>query len=92
MTKVLPASHLSRAISRISTEYRLQFAWPRRQQPQLTNGDVAIKDVPLVSADNQQQAPRKSLSMGALRQSGTTQIASVHKKRQPIANDHRRTG
>ncbi|XP_076668830.1 uncharacterized protein LOC143369153 isoform X3 [Andrena cerasifolii] len=34
----LPPSQLSKAISRISTEYRLQFAWPRR--PQLTNGEA----------------------------------------------------
>ncbi|KAK9298229.1 hypothetical protein QLX08_008384 [Tetragonisca angustula] len=39
----LPPSQLSKAISRISTEYRLQFAWPRR--PQLTNGETVAPGV-----------------------------------------------
>lgn len=80
---MLPASQLSKAISRISTEYRLQFAWPRRQQAQLTNGEVNADD-----------APRKSVNMGALRQGSivSSAPAPVHKKRQSTLVDHRRTG
>ncbi|OXU19241.1 hypothetical protein TSAR_016640 [Trichomalopsis sarcophagae] len=59
VTKTLPASQLSKAITRISTEYRLQFAWPRRQQHQLTNGEIIAhsKDEAL-SNEQQQQVPR----------------------------------
>ncbi|KAJ8664301.1 hypothetical protein QAD02_005963 [Eretmocerus hayati] len=97
-TKVLPTSQLSKAISRISTEYRLQFAWPRRQaQLQLTNGDVTSN---INHQNNQQQQtvdqqPRKSMSMGALRQGSMMSatgaaLAPVHKKRQSQTLDHRR--
>ncbi|PNF19390.1 hypothetical protein B7P43_G03610 [Cryptotermes secundus] len=61
-----PAGPLSNAIARISTEYRLQFAWPRAgrglstQDAKITTGSVL---------------PRKSLSMGAI------QPVPVHKKR-----------
>lgn len=85
VTKVLPASQLSKAISRISTEYRLQFAWPRRQQAALTNGEA--KD-----ADDAPPAPRKSVQAAGLRQGSIMAPAPVHKKRQVPTVDHRRTG
>ncbi|CAB0041493.1 unnamed protein product [Trichogramma brassicae] len=82
VAKVLPTSQLSKAITKISTEYRLQFAWPRKQQQALTNGEVN---------EAGQHPPRKSLSMGVLRQGslfgggggpgGAAPIAPVHKKR-----------
>lgn len=82
----MPASQLSKAISRISTEYRLQFAWPKRAQ--LTNGEVLH-----VTAAAGNILPRKSLSMGALKQ-GTfiscTGPVPVHKKR--AGDIHRRDG
>ncbi|XP_026673819.1 flocculation protein FLO11 isoform X2 [Ceratina calcarata] len=86
----LPPSQLSKAISRISTEYRLQFAWPRRSQ--LTNGeavpDVAAAGLPAGTTG----PPRKSLSMGALKQGiAPTGPAPVHKKR-PGDIDHKRDG
>jgi hypothetical protein len=61
-----PAGPLSNAISRISTEYRLQFAWPRAGKGRST------QDVKLASGS---VPPRKSLSLGAI------QPVPVHKKR-----------
>lgn len=59
---------LRKAISRISTEYRLQFAWPQGHHSR---------------ADSQQDSslPKKSLSMGAIKPSSQ---ASVHKKRNEL--------
>ncbi|XP_051156631.1 proteoglycan 4 isoform X3 [Leptopilina boulardi] len=84
-TSTIPSSQLSKAISRISTEYRLQFAWPRRQQ--LTNGDVALP----VAAAGSTGPPRKSLSMGALKQGIQPGPVPVHRKR-PGDIDHKREG
>jgi len=90
VTAALPPSQLSKAISRISTEYRLQFAWPRR--PQLTNGET---QAPIPAAGfpaGTTGPPRKSLSMGALKQGmAPTGPAPVHKKR-PGDFDHKRDG
>ncbi|XP_039303334.1 uncharacterized protein LOC105200057 isoform X8 [Solenopsis invicta] len=86
----LPPSQLSKAISRISTEYRLQFAWPRRSQ--LAN-DENQAPVPAAGVHaNIAGPPRKSLSMGALKQGmAPTGPAPVHKKR-PGDFDHKRDG
>ncbi|CAL7946461.1 unnamed protein product [Xylocopa violacea] len=87
----LPPSQLSKAISRISTEYRLQFAWPRR--PQLTNGETVAPGVAAAGLPaGTTGPPRKSLSMGALKQGiAPTGPAPVHKKR-PGDVDHKRDG
>lgn len=87
----LPPSQLSKAISRISTEYRLQFAWPRR--PQLTNGETVAPGVTAAGLPaGTTGPPRKSLSMGALKQGiAPTGPAPVHKKR-PGDVDHKRDG
>ncbi|XP_076280357.1 uncharacterized protein LOC143209056 isoform X12 [Lasioglossum baleicum] len=87
----LPPSQLSKAISRISTEYRLQFAWPRR--PQLTNGEIVVPGVTAAGMPaGTTGPPRKSLSMGALKQGiAPTGPAPVHKKR-PGDVDHKRDG
>lgn len=87
----LPPSQLSKAISRISTEYRLQFAWPRR--PQLTNGETMAPEVLAAGLPaGTTGPPRKSLSMGALKQGiAPTGPAPVHKKR-PGDVDHKRDG
>ena len=87
----LPPSQLSKAISRISTEYRLQFAWPRR--PQLTNGETVAPGVMTAGLPaGTTGPPRKSLSMGALKQGiAPTGPAPVHKKR-PGDVDHKRDG
>ncbi|XP_011057851.1 PREDICTED: proteoglycan 4 isoform X3 [Acromyrmex echinatior] len=89
-TSALPPSQLSKAISRISTEYRLQFAWPRR--PQLTNGETQAP-VPAAGVPGGTTGPpRKSLSMGALKQGMVPSgPAPVHKKR-PGDFDHKRDG
>ncbi|XP_047103641.1 microtubule-associated protein 1B-like [Schistocerca piceifrons] len=76
MTSSLPpttttGNPLSSALSRISTEYRLQFAWPRGGR---TKTDI-MSTVPGNAASG---PPRKSLSMGAIRSTGP---APVHKKR-----------
>ncbi|XP_053596370.1 mucin-5AC isoform X4 [Microplitis demolitor] len=89
---VLPASQLSKAISRISTEYRLQFAWPRRAQ--LTNGDT-VAQLPAAggASGNAGGPPRKSLSMGALKQGiPSSGPAPVHMKKRPGDVDHKRDG
>lgn len=57
---------LSNVVNRISTEYRLQFAWPR------SGGGSSTRIVKNASAAG---PPRKSLSMGAIRP------VPVHKKR-----------
>ncbi|XP_017799074.1 PREDICTED: flocculation protein FLO11 [Habropoda laboriosa] len=87
----LPPSQLSKAISRISTEYRLQFAWPKR--PQLTNGETVAPGVTAAGLPaGTTGPPRKSLSMGALKQGiAPTGPAPVHKKR-PGDVDHKRDG
>ena len=87
----MPPSQLSKAISRISTEYRLQFAWPRR--PQLTNGETVAPGVTAAGVPaGTTGPPRKSLSMGALKQGiAPTGPAPVHKKR-PGDVDHKRDG
>ncbi|KAG7199773.1 hypothetical protein KM043_000437 [Ampulex compressa] len=86
----LPPSQLSKAISRISTEYRLQFAWPRR--PQLTNGEAMAPVTAAGAPAGTAGPPRKSLSMGALKQGiAPTGPAPVHKKR-PGDVDPKRDG
>ncbi|KAL0100638.1 hypothetical protein PUN28_019196 [Cardiocondyla obscurior] len=86
----LPPSQLSKAISRISTEYRLQFAWPKRAQ--LTNGENQAQ-VPAAGAPvGNTGLPRKSLSMGALKQGiAPTGPVPVHKRR-PGDLHHKRDG
>ncbi|XP_011637491.1 uncharacterized protein LOC105427440 isoform X5 [Pogonomyrmex barbatus] len=89
-TSALPPNQLSKAISRISTEYRLQFAWPRR--PQLTNGETQAPVSAAGVSAGTAGPPRKSLSMGALKQGmAPTGPAPVHKKR-PGDFDHKRDG
>jgi len=89
-TSTLPPSQLSKAISRISTEYRLQFAWPKKQQ--LANGESQAP-IPAAGAPaGTTGPPRKSLSMGALKQGmAPSGPAPVHKKR-PGDFDHKRDG
>nr|CAD7195377.1 unnamed protein product [Timema douglasi] len=70
-TTAPPAGPISNAITRINTEYRLQFAWPKGDQGRPPRGE----DVQDGGASG---PPRKSLSMGALRPSGT--LVPVHKK------------
>lgn len=90
VTSTLPPSQLSKAISRISTEYRLQFAWPRK--PQLMNGETQAPVLAAGLSAGTTGPPRKSLSMGALKQGMTTTgPAPVHKKR-PGDFDHKRDG
>ncbi|KAL6441188.1 hypothetical protein ACFW04_003468 [Cataglyphis niger] len=90
VTSTLPPSQLSKAISRISTEYRLQFAWPKK--PQLINGETQAPVLAAGFSAGTTGPPRKSLSMGALKQGMTTTgPAPVHKKR-PGDFDHKRDG
>lgn len=60
-----------KTISKLSTEYRLQFVWPSvRKAIKITSDDVC-------------DPPRKSLSMGAIKPTTHQQnaIATIHKKR-----------
>lgn len=70
----------------------MQFAWPRRAQ--LTNGETVA---PLPAAGGAGGTaggpPRKSLSMGALKQGmAPTGPAPVHMKKRPGDVDHKRDG
>lgn len=69
----------------------MQFAWPRR--PQLTNGETVAPGVTAAGLPaGTTGPPRKSLSMGALKQGiAPTGPAPVHKKR-PGDVDHKRDG
>ncbi|XP_037925188.1 serine/arginine repetitive matrix protein 2 isoform X2 [Hermetia illucens] len=58
-----------KTITKLSTEYRLQFVWPHVRK--------AIKG----DSNNAQDTPRKSLSMGAIKSSQTNAMPTVHKKR-----------
>ncbi|XP_058796484.1 uncharacterized protein LOC131667221 isoform X3 [Phymastichus coffea] len=94
---------MSKAISRISTEYRLQFGWPgRRAQPrdqQLTNGGVDVQQQQHEQREDGKEPPKdtdllqRKAAAGALRQSSIMAAvpAAVHKRRPPAA-EHRRTG
>ncbi|KAK9889227.1 hypothetical protein WA026_004504 [Henosepilachna vigintioctopunctata] len=64
-------SLLKKAISKISTEYRFQFAWPQ--------GHLSRRDAAGYSSDT----PRKSKSLGALKPSAN---AIIHRKRIDIGN------
>ncbi|XP_018327097.1 nuclear protein MDM1 isoform X7 [Agrilus planipennis] len=64
-TRNRDAGLIKKAISKISTEYRLQFAWPQ--------GHISRRDKVDASC-----TPRKSLSMGAIKPSVN---AIVHRKR-----------
>lgn len=65
------SSLLRKAISKISTEYRFQFAWP--------NGHISRRDAAGCTSDS----PRKSKSLGALKPSAK---AIIHRKRIDIGN------
>ena len=68
----------------------MQFAWPRRSQ--LTNGDAVPPLAAAGGAGGTAGPPRKSLSMGALKQGiAPSGPAPVHKKR-PGDVDHKRDG
>uniref|UniRef100_A0A1B6DC93 Nuclear protein MDM1 n=2 Tax=Clastoptera arizonana TaxID=38151 RepID=A0A1B6DC93_9HEMI len=68
---------LKNAISRISTEYRLQFNWPRGSAQ-----DNATEDIKTHGGTG---PPRKSLSMGAIKP--TDHISSINN---PLAPVHRK--
>ncbi|KAL3290190.1 hypothetical protein HHI36_023549 [Cryptolaemus montrouzieri] len=65
------SSLLKKAISKISTEYRFQFAWPQ--------GHISRRDAAGCATDS----PRKSKSLGALKSSAN---AIIHRKRIDIGN------
>lgn len=84
----------SAAMNRISTEYRLQFAWPRGNSTLMGAGAVRMLRPGVAAAVTAVTAaakvvtsdgpPRKSLSMGAIKPgntSGGVGFISVHKKR-----------
>ncbi|XP_070503754.1 uncharacterized protein [Chironomus tepperi] len=70
-----------KTISKLSTEYRLQFVWPNvRKVKGVTNNDAHVLD-----------PPKKSQSMGAIKSAQTNTLAGIHKKRttnEKEATDH----
>lgn len=79
---------LKNAISRISTEYRLQFNWPRGS----CGHDSTCEEI---KADYGSGLPRKSLSMGAIKPtenitSINNSLAPVHRKK--VTNADRQGG
>lgn len=63
-----------KTISKLSTEYRLQFGWPPTRNKSLRAAGAA-------SGDDTVDQPRKSRSMGALRSARSNVMPTVHKKR-----------
>lgn len=57
-----------KTISKLSTEYRIQFIWPHTRKER-KRGDDEI------------DIPKKSLSMGAIKAAHSNAMPSVHKKR-----------
>lgn len=58
-----------KTISKLSTEYRIQFIWPHTRKERKRIGDDEI------------DIPKKSLSMGAIRAAQSNAMPTVHKKR-----------
>ncbi|XP_071439033.1 mediator of DNA damage checkpoint protein 1 [Hetaerina americana] len=85
--------------TRISTEYRLQFAWPRAAEvmaaaaaavtaaPPTKGGAKRGVAVETVVDGGGSGPPRKSLSMGAIRPASHLLMAPVHKKRADRVED-----
>lgn len=70
-----------KTISKLSTEYRLQFGWPNMRKSGYSGSS---------NADNQNliDAPKKSQSMGALKSAQQTNtLAGIHRKR--ATNEHK---
>ncbi|CRL06324.1 CLUMA_CG019110, isoform B [Clunio marinus] len=63
-----------KTISKLSTEYRLQFVWPSVRK--VTGPSNKDKDNQILL-----EPPKKSQSMGALKSSQTNTLAGIHKKR-----------
>ncbi|XP_072161833.1 uncharacterized protein [Bemisia tabaci] len=73
-----PASAAFRnAVAKISTEYRLQFAWPREGEEHLSNGKPPAG---MVVPEAGLGPPRKSISMGTIK-ANQSNIAPVHRKK-----------
>ncbi|XP_065355722.1 uncharacterized protein LOC135950094 isoform X4 [Calliphora vicina] len=74
-----------KTISKLSTEYRLQFVWPNVRRIR----DQTGSNVQKTTAKEQQQQPKKSISLGAIRGQQhhplndrcTAAMPTVHKKR-----------
>ncbi|KAL7021659.1 hypothetical protein ACKWTF_011978 [Chironomus riparius] len=70
-----------KTISKLSTEYRLQFVWPTvRKVKGVANNDAHVLD-----------PPKKSQSMGAIKSAQANTLAGIHKKRttnEKEATDH----
>ncbi|KAI8129245.1 hypothetical protein CVS40_1106 [Lucilia cuprina] len=74
-----------KTISKLSTEYRLQFVWPNVRRIRDQTGSNVHK----TTAKEQQQQPKKSISLGAIRGQQhhplndrcTAAMPTVHKKR-----------
>nr|XP_018905399.1 PREDICTED: microtubule-associated protein futsch isoform X3 [Bemisia tabaci] len=73
-----PASAAFRnAVAKISTEYRLQFAWPREGEEHMSNGKPPAG---MVVPEPGLGPPRKSISMGTIK-ANQSNIAPVHRKK-----------
>lgn len=57
-----------KTISKLSTEYRIQFIWPHTRKDRKRG-------------DDELDIPKKSLSMGAIKAAHSNAMPTVHKKR-----------
>lgn len=62
---------IRKTISKLSTEYRLQFVWPNVRKVKGTSNNDGIVLEP----------PKKSQSMGAIKATQANTLAGIHKKR-----------
>ena len=65
-----------KTISKLSTEYRIQFIWPQTRKDQTKRPEDAVDF-----------SNKKSKSMGALRAAHTNVVPAVHKKRTTIEKE-----
>lgn len=63
-----------KTISKLSTEYRIQFVWPNVRRAITGSSNKNDENHVL-------EPPRKSLSMGAIKSSQPNTLPGIHKKR-----------
>lgn len=77
-----------KTISKLSTEYRLQFVWPNVRRIRDQTGSNVVQNK-TTAKEQQNQQPKKSISLGAIRGQQhhplndrcTAAMPTVHKKR-----------
>ncbi|XP_075145106.1 uncharacterized protein LOC142220076 isoform X3 [Haematobia irritans] len=81
-----------KTISKLSTEYRLQFVWPNVRRIRDQSGSSVHKTTSTATAKEQQQLqPKKSISLGAIRgQHGYQQHHPLHQQDRSMPSVHKK--